>query len=115
MIRRILISLVPALAALTLLAGAPAHSAIGIEAASAQWNFATSKMSTAKRAFQEEIDGGSLNGHVDDKDKPERLARIASEFRWPRFAAQPEPWRLLQSIQRTHSPCASPPRGPPTA
>ena len=113
-IRRILISLVPALAALTLLTGAPAHSTSGIEATSAHWNTAAPKASV-KRAFHEETDDSTLNGRADDQDDPDRIVRIASEISWPSFAARPAPWRLVQSVQRTHSPCAAPPRGPPTA
>jgi hypothetical protein len=114
-IRRILISLIPALAALTLLTGAPAQGASGLEATAAQWNSGAAKAPSAKRAFHEATDDFSLNGRADDQDEPDRIVRVASTISWPLFTAQSARWRPVQSVLRTHASCAAPPRGPPRA
>jgi hypothetical protein len=114
-IRRFLISLVPALAVLTFLAGTPAHSTGRIEATSAQWNLAAGKPLPAKRALHEQNEVSSLTGWADDQDKDDRIVRTASSTSWPSPRARPSAGWPHQVILRTHPACAAPPRGPPTA
>ena len=113
MLRRILLSL-SLLAALTFLPGAPAHSLSGIEATSANWSAASGKASTAKRSFREEGDAGSQDGWADDQDEPDRLVRATATIHWPVVKTRALALCGAQIIARTHPPCASPPRGPPS-
>ena len=114
MIRRAFITLIPAFAALTLLFGAPAHSATGPGATSAQWNAGAIKAPAIKRTFHEEAEAGSESCRASSHGEPDRIVRVVSIITWPPLTTLGGSLPTGPVVRHTHPACATPPRGPPT-
>jgi hypothetical protein len=125
MLRRALLSIVPAFLALAFLCGMPASSFGEPEASATSWNGGVSRGNPTQN-----IPGG-LKQSADEDDSPhdriirtladdddgtdDRIVRIATAVIWPAPALDALSVETSDTSGPTHRPCAAPPRAPPIA
>jgi len=116
MLRRALLSLVPALLALACLSGTPTTSIGGPDTSAASWSTGTAGTLAARGSLTQDLPDIAVNQSADEDDTPDaRIVRVATAIVWPNRAF---PTRILYASHRAadrHRPCAAPPRAPPTA
>jgi hypothetical protein len=128
MLRRALLSIVPAFLALAFLCGAPATSFGDGEASVTSWN---AGMMPVSRGNPVQNIPGVLKQSADEDDSPDdriirtladdddgtddRIVRIAAAVIWPAPALDALSVETGDTAGPTHRPCAAPPRAPPIA
>ena len=131
MLRRALLSIVPAFLALAFLCGAPATSFGGPDASAISWTFGTSSSPATRGNLAQDIPGGAIKQSADEDDTPDdriirivtdddesiddRLVRIGISVIWPASALDAPSTDTSGMAGPTHRPCAAPPRAPPIA
>ena len=116
MVRRAVLSLVPALLALAFLCGTPATCMDGPEIGATSWSTASATTPVTRGTLTQDVADIAVDQSADDDDQPDhRVIRATATVVWPAatFAV-----RILHSSVRAgdrHQPCAALPRAPPIA
>jgi hypothetical protein len=115
MLRRSLLTLVPALMALAFLCGTPATGMGGPEV-SATSGAGSATALGARGTFTQDVADIAVNQSADEDDAPDdRIVRVVTPVIWPDSALAA---RILHASDRAgdrHRPCAAPARAPPSA
>lgn len=111
MLRRALLSLLPALLALTLLSGVPASATDG---QSTVRSIDTGPRAVHKGALRDDVDFVQ-NQWGDEDDTPDPVDRPRLAEVWPPVLTSTDVPDLAEVIPATHRACASPARAPPAA
>ena len=117
MLRRTFSAFLPALVALVFLCGTPGTSIGGPETSAATTSSSTSiAIAGATRgSLTQDIADVAFNQQADEDDVPDdRVVRTAVTIVWPTSAFETQILQESDRAGRSHEPCASPPRAPPT-
>jgi hypothetical protein len=117
MLRRAFLNLLPALVALAFLCGTPGTSVGGPEASAATTSSSTSiaVAPAARGSLSQDLPDAAFNQQADEDDIPDdRVVRTVVTIVWPDSALQARILHASDRAGRSHQPCASPPRAPPT-
>jgi hypothetical protein len=116
MLRRALLSCLPAFVALAFLCGTPATSMGGPEASAAAWGAASTTTLVVRGKLTQDVADISVYQSADEDDTPDaRIVRVVSAVVWPDPALDARFLHASDRAGRSHRPCAAPPRAPPTA
>jgi ABC-type glycerol-3-phosphate transport system substrate-binding protein len=117
MLRRAFLTFLPALVALVFLCGTPGTSIGGPEASAATTSSSTSITTTsaARGSLTQDVADVAFNQQADEDDIPDdRIVRTVVTIVWPDSALQARILHASDRAGRSHPPCASRPRAPPT-
>ena len=117
MLRRAFLTLLPALVALVFLCGTPGTSIGGPETSAATTSSSTSIATpgAARGSLTQDVADVAFNQQADEDDVPDdRIVRTVVTIVWPASAFQTRILHASDRAGRSHEPCASPPRAPPT-
>jgi len=114
MFRRTLLSLLPAVLALTFLVGTPDASAGSTGASAAASSQEFGRLPAIRGSLTEDIPDGAFTLRADEDDTPDdRIFRTVATTDWPEVGAGVALSHSTNDIAPTHRPCAAPPRAPP--
>ena len=117
MLRRAFLSFLPAFLALVFLCGTPGTSIGGPEASAATTSSSTgiAVAPAARGSLTQDVPDVAFNQQADEDDIPDdRIVRTVVAIVWPDSALQARILHASDRAGRSHRPCASPPRAPPT-
>ena len=116
MLRRALLSFLPAFLAMAFLCGTPGTSVGGPEASAISWRTDVAAATVARGDLSRDIPDTAFGQRADQDDNPDdRIVRIATTIVWPDSALRASAIGADDIVRPTHRPCAAPPRAPPTA
>ena len=116
MFRRTSLSLLPALLALAFLCGTPATSMGGPQVSATSWSAKPATAAGVRGTLTQDVADIAVNQSVDEDDAPDdRIVRLVTTIVWPDLASSAPVLHPSDRAGATHSPCAAPPRAPPTA
>jgi hypothetical protein len=117
MLRRAFSTLLPALVALVFLCGTPGTSIGGPETSAATTSSSTNIAipGATRGSLTQDVADVAFNQQADEDDVPDdRIVRTVVAIVWPASASQTRILHASDRAGRSHEPCASPPRAPPT-
>lgn len=118
MLRRALLTFLPALVALVFLCGTPGAS-IGepeVSAATTSPSTAIAVAPAARGSLTQDLPDVAFSQQADEDDiADERVVRSVIAIVWPDSTLQSRILYANERAGRSYQPCASPPRAPPTA
>jgi hypothetical protein len=117
MLRRAFLALLPALVALVFLCGTPGSGIGGPEtSATTSSNTGAATAPAVRGSLTQDLPDIAFNQQADEDDPPDaRVVRTVVAIVWPDSAIQSPILYPSDLAGRSHQPCASRPRAPPTA